>query len=522
MSILGGPNSILKQLSQNKAKRHKNKNKKKVKNINIAGEDFTIIKELGEGAYGMVEKVEDHENFPYAIKRVQIKPDEGVYADIIKEMDILRRFSEHPNVIGLCGYDWYPNEFVVLMEFGGSPLHKYVMNVDYEERMQLLPMIMYQIISALAYLHQCGICHRDIKPDNILLKEYVMDDEDRIIPHIRLCDFGLSKNMALKRNTPKTSTLWYRAPENLQKLDRYSYKIDVWAAGCVLYEYIIGEVLFEAQSSSTCLMKIISSLGPISDQTFARLRIDRSTLPKRMKRHIIKPILDGDAERLMYRMLTVNPDDRPTAAVLLEDVYFTNGQNSEKVHFIQSYLDEEKLQRQKDDADHDRYRTKIVPNPKYTIEMRHALVNWLLDIQIMDKDHTHPQTVFLGIELFDDVISKWGPVKSDSDFKFLAVTCFNLASKYLEMGLDLDMVYCWNYRKFHESQGVPPSKIKDPSDDEIDDYIIALNSYEQHCLFLLDFRIGGRQTALDRNAGDYRKAKKEALAGPSIGSTLKF
>jgi serine/threonine protein kinase len=519
MTTLGGPvsNLIAKATQTANAKRNnkKRKNKKnpKDKYINIQGNDYKIIKVLGQGAYGTVEKVEDDENYPYAIKRVEFQQDKGVYADIIKEMDILMRFSGHPNVIGLCGYAWNNKEFIVLMEYGGLPLHKYISNVDYEERMELLPMVMWQIMSALSYLHSCGICHRDVKPDNILVEEFIEDD-GVIIPHLRLCDFGLSKNMALKRNTPKTSTLWYRAPENLQKLDRYGYKIDVWAAGCLLYEYITGDVLFESESSSSCLMKIISSLGPLSDQTYSRLRIDKSLLPKRMRRHVIKPIADTDAERMMYRMLTVDPDARPTALEILDDNFFVI--NRAKVDRMKVFVAEEKTAREKD-VEKQRIEnaeaTPIIPNPSYTAEIRKALINWLLEIQVADRDETHPQTVFLGIELFDEVMSKWGPIKNESDLKYIALTCFNLSSKYLEMGLDLDFIYCWNHRKFHESQGVPPSKVKEPSDNEIDDYILTLNGYEQRCLMLLDFRIGGRQTALDKNQGDYKKAKRDVLNG---------
>jgi serine/threonine protein kinase len=490
-------------------KRNKNKKNPKDKFVNIQGNEYKVIKTLGQGAYGKVDKVEDDEGYPFAIKRVEFHQDKGVYADIIKEMDILMRFSAHPNVIGLCGYAWDTKEFIVLMEYGGTPLHKYISNVDYNERMQVLPMVMWQIMSALDYLHNCGICHRDIKPDNILVEEFIEND-GVILPHLRLCDFGLSKNMALKRNTPKTSTLWYRAPENLQKLDRYGYKIDVWAAGCLLYEYITGDVLFECDSSSSCLLKIISSLGPLSDQTYSRLRIDKSHLPKRMRRHIIKPIADSEAERLMYRMLTVDPEARPTAAQILEDNYFNI--HRDKVERITTFIAEEKRARENDVRAEG---APIVPNPAYTPEIRRALVNWLLEIQVADRDETHPQTVFLGIELFDDVMSKWGPIRNESDLKYIALTCFNLASKYLELGLDLDFVYCWNNRKFHDSQGVPPSKVKEPSEAEIDDYILTLNGYEQRCLMLLDFRIGGRPTALDKNQGDYRKAKNTVLRGGS-------
>ncbi len=507
MSTLGGPAQQAQQVLQQRKQQRKKKGTKQPKIITIDGQNLTFTKTLGQGAYGKVDKVEDDEGHSYAIKRVEFYPDKGVFADIIKEMDILRRFAGHPNIIGLCGYAWRDEEFLVLMEYGGTPLHKYIGHVDYEERMNLLPMVMWQTMSALSFLHSRGVCHRDVKPDNILVEEFVEDD-GFIQPYLRLCDFGLSKNMTLKRNTPKTSTLWYRAPENLQKLDRYSYKIDVWAAGCLLYEYVTGEVLFECESSNQCLLQIISSLGPLSAQTFSRLQIDKSKLPKRMRRHIIRRIADTEVEKLMFRMLTVDPDTRPTAEQILQDDFFIrNERNVGKIARIRTFVDKEQRHREEDQASY--VQQDLVPNPAYSPEIRQALVQWLLDVQTADREETHPQTVFLGIDLFDEVMSKWGPIEQDSDLKYIALTCLNIASKYLELGLDLDFVYCWNFRKFKESQGVPSHKVQEPSEEEVDEYILNLNSYEQRCLLLVDFRIGGRVTALDRNNGNYKNAARE-------------
>ena len=169
-----------------------------------------------------------------------------------------------------------------------------------------------------------------------------------------------------------------------------------------------------------------------------------------MKRHIIKPIADVTVEKLMYRMLTVDPDMRPTANEVLQDDFFINNkQNIEKIKRMSMFVDEERKHREDEQYENSMERKQEQNiDPKYTPALRQALVKWLLDIQIADKEETHPQTVFLGIDIFDEIMQKWGPIEQDSDLKYIALTCLNIASKYLELGLDLDYIYCWNNQKF--------------------------------------------------------------------------
>ena len=88
----------------------------------------------------------------------------------------------------------------------------------------------------MAYLHSQGIIYRDLKPENILL------DKDG---HIRLTDFGLSKdNMAGKEKT-KTfcGTPSYASPEMLQK-KAYDKSVDWWSVGILIYEMLVGQPPF--------------------------------------------------------------------------------------------------------------------------------------------------------------------------------------------------------------------------------------------------------------------------------------
>ena len=84
-------------------------------------------------------------------------------------------------------------------------------------------------------MHKRGMFHRDIKPENILLTNEV----------VKLADFGSSR--AIRKGAQSTqyvSTRWYRSPECLLTEGGYSYKMDIWSIGCMLFELLAEQPLF--------------------------------------------------------------------------------------------------------------------------------------------------------------------------------------------------------------------------------------------------------------------------------------
>lgn len=97
----------------------------------------------------------------------------------------------------------------------------------------LVKLYSYQLLRSIAYIHAIGICHRDIKPQNVLV-----DTSTHIL---KLCDFGSAKQLIPgEPNVSYICSRYYRAPELIFGNSNYSTAIDVWSVGCVIAELMLG------------------------------------------------------------------------------------------------------------------------------------------------------------------------------------------------------------------------------------------------------------------------------------------
>ena len=179
-----------------------------------------------------------------------------------RELQIMKML-DHTNVTTLLHYFYTEGEKAeetylnLVMDF--VPQTVYSMSRQYAKAKKAFPTLFmklytYQLCRSLAYIHSLGVCHRDIKPQNLLVHP-----ETHML---KLCDFGSAK--ILVKGEPNVSYIcsrYYRAPELIFGATDYTCCIDVWSAGCVLAELLLGVPLFPGESGVDQLVEIIKVLG---------------------------------------------------------------------------------------------------------------------------------------------------------------------------------------------------------------------------------------------------------------------
>ena len=204
---------------------------------------FEFKEKIGQGNFGLVRKcIEKNTGKEYAVKimdKNKIKKKDLQF--IIQERNYMI-LIKHPNIVSLVQDFEDENCIYFVMEyFKGGDLAKYMKRIKENMKEKNLERIAAKIIRIIAqgveYLNQFGIVHRDLKPENIV---FGIEDD---IKSIKIIDLGVAITLPFgQQSSDPIGTLAYISPEMFTH-NPYSYKVDVWAIGILLYWLVSGGIL---------------------------------------------------------------------------------------------------------------------------------------------------------------------------------------------------------------------------------------------------------------------------------------
>ncbi|KAH9732137.1 Shaggy-related protein kinase theta [Citrus sinensis] len=236
-----------------------------------------------------------------------------------RELQIMRLLN-HPNVVSLkhCFFSTTEKDELYLnlvLEYISETVYR--VSKHYTRMNQHVPILYvqlytYQICRALNYLHHVvGVCHRDIKPQNLLVNPHTHQ--------LKICDFGSAKMLVPgEPNISYICSRYYRAPELIFGATEYTTAIDMWSIGCVLAELLLGQPLFPGESGVDQLVEIIKILGTPTREEIKCMNPNYTEFKfPQIKAHpwhkIFHKRMPPEALDLVSRLLQYSPSLRCTA-----------------------------------------------------------------------------------------------------------------------------------------------------------------------------------------------------------------
>jgi len=264
---------------------------------------YDLGRKLGQGSFGVVFELNNKDTDQrFAIKIIS-KEKAGSKSAISFENEVLIMKSvTHQNLIKLEEvYETKKKLYLITELCEAGELAKWIKKQGHVPE-HISKIIMRQIVDAISYLHKNDIVHRDLKLENILIKEFDTNSETF---YIKITDFGLSS----QRETAGTESMFedycgtplYMAPEIIENLP-YSQLCDVWALGIIMFILLTSHSPFSAESESRL-----------------REQIKRAEIDK-LSNSYIK--LSPEAKHCLQRMIKVNPAHRITSSELFEHPWF--------------------------------------------------------------------------------------------------------------------------------------------------------------------------------------------------------
>ncbi|KAF9150324.1 hypothetical protein BG015_007858 [Linnemannia schmuckeri] len=249
-------------------------------------DDFELARPLGKGQFGRVYSMRERRTGFIVAMKVLLKSEllkANMENQLRREIDIQSNLK-HKHILRLDTFFHDETRVYLVLEYAPQgELYRQLKKVRTFPEWRASKYI-YELATALAYLHRKHVIHRDIKPENLLLG---------CNGEIKISDFGWSVHAPSSRRNTMCGTLDYLPPEMVEGRSHSSH-VDLWSLGVLCYEFLVGHPPFEAKDEA-------AEDTNDRESTFRRIAKVELTIPDH---------LSDDAKDLIRKLLQRNPDQR--------------------------------------------------------------------------------------------------------------------------------------------------------------------------------------------------------------------
>jgi len=266
---------------------------------NLQLKDYEFLDTIASGSFSICKKVLKKSNGKIFASKIIDRNKR----DCSEEVEILLRFSSHPNIVSIHQVIEDTKHTYIMMEYleGGELLDHLLTQKYFTEREA--SSVLEVISVTVKYLHDNGVVHRDLKPSNIMYSDRSHDPNS-----IKICDFGFAKQIRAENGllmTPCYTASWV-APEVLLE-QGYDQACDVWSLGVLLYTMLAGHIPF-ATGNENSPRRILQKIGTgVVDMSSGNWR------------HI-----SFQAKDLVQKMLHADPKRRIRVSDVLAHIWITD------------------------------------------------------------------------------------------------------------------------------------------------------------------------------------------------------
>lgn len=328
---------------------------------------YQILSKLGEGTFGEVHKAKHvWDNHLVALKKILMHNEkDGFPITALREIKLLKMLS-HRNVLKLeemaverRGEGKKKAFMYMVTPYMDHDLSGLLENPSVQMTEAQIKCYMLQLLEGVRYLHAQKILHRDMKAANLLINNRGI---------LQIADFGLARpydedppqrgkggGIAHRDYTTLVVTRWYRPPELLLQLRKYTSSIDMWGVGCVFGEMFKRRPILAGKSDLNQLQRIFELVGSPTDQNMPGwdelpgFKKDGISSYGLSKGHLSQEFRDQSPLMisLLSSLLTLDWRKRINAIDALEHPYFTSNPMPLQPHEIPQFEESHELDRRK-------------------------------------------------------------------------------------------------------------------------------------------------------------------------------